>query len=164
MAEILNVSCKKPLGPCFSLLWGCYVVPLDTFSSSFSCISQKEWICNPQKNIVHWNLVVNLSYSFCIIFNSILFEHNLLIYSFHSFAFPRTRTGHRTDIAVSFFCLNLNHIPLQCLKKPNTFLERGSALEIKTVLILVKFPYSPILHYAFSSWIEETMTKTIRCQ
>lgn len=105
MAEILNVSCKKPLGPSFSLLWGCYVVPLDTFSSSFSCISQKEWICNPQKNIVHWNSVVNLSYSFCIFLNSILFEHNLLIYSFHSFPFPRTRTRHRTDIAVSFFVL-----------------------------------------------------------
>ena len=29
----------------------------------------------------------------------------------------------------------------------------------------VKFPHSPmpILHYAFSSWIEKTMTKTIRC-
>ena len=26
---------------------------------------------------------------------------------------------------------------------------------------LVKFPHSPILHYAFSSWIEKTMTKTI---
>ena len=25
---------------------------------------------------------------------------------------------------------------------------------------LIKFPYSPILHYAFSSWIEKTMTKT----
>ena len=23
----------------------------------------------------------------------------------------------------------------------------------------VKFPHSPILHYAFSSWIEKTMTK-----
>ena len=27
--------------------------------------------------------------------------------------------------------------------------------------LLVKFPHSPILHYAFSSWIEKTMTKTI---
>ena len=27
----------------------------------------------------------------------------------------------------------------------------------------VKFPHSPILHYAFSSWIEKTMTKTIHC-
>ena len=26
-----------------------------------------------------------------------------------------------------------------------------------------KFPHSPILHYAFSSWIEKTMTKTIHC-
>ena len=26
-------------------------------------------------------------------------------------------------------------------------------------LIVVKFPHSPILHYAFSSWIEKTMTK-----
>ena len=25
----------------------------------------------------------------------------------------------------------------------------------------VKFPHNPILHYAFSSWIEKTMTKTI---
>ena len=25
----------------------------------------------------------------------------------------------------------------------------------------VKFPHSPILHYAFSSWIEKTMNKTI---
>ena len=25
----------------------------------------------------------------------------------------------------------------------------------------VKFPHSPILHYAFSSWIEKTMTKTM---
>ena len=25
-----------------------------------------------------------------------------------------------------------------------------------------KFPHSPILHYAFSSWIEKTMTKTIQ--
>ena len=29
--------------------------------------------------------------------------------------------------------------------------------------LLVKFPHSPILHYAFSSWIEKTMTKTIDC-
>ena len=28
---------------------------------------------------------------------------------------------------------------------------------------VVKFPHSPILHYAFSSWIEKTMTKTIHC-
>ena len=27
----------------------------------------------------------------------------------------------------------------------------------------VKFPNSPILHCAFSSWIEKTMTKTIHC-
>ena len=27
----------------------------------------------------------------------------------------------------------------------------------------VKFPHSPILHYAISSWIEKTMTKTIHC-
>ena len=30
-------------------------------------------------------------------------------------------------------------------------------------IILVKFPHSPILHYAFSSWIEKTTTKTIHC-
>ena len=29
--------------------------------------------------------------------------------------------------------------------------------------IEVKFPHSPILNYAFSSWIEQTMTKTIYC-
>ena len=28
---------------------------------------------------------------------------------------------------------------------------------------LVTFPHSPILNYAFSSWVEKTMTKTIRC-
>ena len=28
---------------------------------------------------------------------------------------------------------------------------------------MVKFPHRPILHYAFSSWIEKTMTKTIHC-
>ena len=27
--------------------------------------------------------------------------------------------------------------------------------------ITVKFPHSPILNYAFTSWIEKTMTKTI---
>ena len=27
----------------------------------------------------------------------------------------------------------------------------------------VKFPHNPILHYAFSSWIEKIMTKTIDC-
>ena len=27
----------------------------------------------------------------------------------------------------------------------------------------VKFPHGPILHYAFSSWIEKTRTKTIPC-
>ena len=90
-----------------------------------------------------------------------MFEHNLLI-----LLLPIPENTYRTQNGYSskFFRLNLNHIPLKCLKKPNTFLERGSALEIKTVLILVKFPYSPILHYAFSSWIEKTMTKTIRCQ
>ena len=29
--------------------------------------------------------------------------------------------------------------------------------------VSVKFPHSPILHCAFSSWIEKTMTKTIHC-
>ena len=29
------------------------------------------------------------------------------------------------------------------------------------LVVWVKFPHSPILHYAFSSWIEETMPKTI---
>ena len=31
------------------------------------------------------------------------------------------------------------------------------------VVLRVKFPHSPVLHYAFSSWIEKTMTKTIHC-
>ena len=30
--------------------------------------------------------------------------------------------------------------------------------KISFVILLVKFPHSPILHYAFSSWIEKTMT------
>ena len=30
-------------------------------------------------------------------------------------------------------------------------------------MMLVKFRHSPILHYAFSSWIEKAMTKTIHC-
>ena len=34
---------------------------------------------------------------------------------------------------------------------------------IRIEICLVKFPHSPILHYAFSSWIEKTMTKTIHC-
>ena len=34
---------------------------------------------------------------------------------------------------------------------------------IWTPRVLVKFPHSPILHYAFSSWIEKTMTKAIDC-
>ena len=36
--------------------------------------------------------------------------------------------------------------------------SRGGANHIR-----VKFPHNPILHYAFSSWIEKTMTKTIDC-
>ena len=35
--------------------------------------------------------------------------------------------------------------------------------KISFVILLVKFPHSPILHYAFSSWIEKTTTKTIHC-
>ena len=31
------------------------------------------------------------------------------------------------------------------------------------IVFTVKFPHGPILHYAFSSWIEITMTKTIHC-
>ena len=30
------------------------------------------------------------------------------------------------------------------------------------LLFLVKFPHSPKLHYAFSSWIEKTMKKAIQ--
>ena len=32
---------------------------------------------------------------------------------------------------------------------------------VEFIKISVKFPHSPILHYAFSSWIEKTVTKTI---
>ena len=32
-------------------------------------------------------------------------------------------------------------------------------LKVKSVPWLVKFPHSPILHHAFSSWIEKTTTK-----
>ena len=34
---------------------------------------------------------------------------------------------------------------------------------LRTVVVRVKFPHSPILHYPFSSWIEKTVTKTIHC-
>ena len=33
-------------------------------------------------------------------------------------------------------------------------------LKSKVISKFGKFPHSPILHYAFSSWIEKTMTKT----
>ena len=35
--------------------------------------------------------------------------------------------------------------------------------KISLVILMVKFPHSPILHYALSSWIEKTTTKTIHC-
>ena len=34
---------------------------------------------------------------------------------------------------------------------------------VKYIKTKVKFPHNPILHYAFSSWIEKTKTKTIDC-
>ena len=36
-----------------------------------------------------------------------------------------------------FISLNLDHITLQCLKKPYTFLERDSSLEMKSELIFI---------------------------
>ena len=39
--------------------------------------------------------------------------------------------------------------------------ERTGNFTEEPVYNLVKFPHSPILHYAFSSWAEKTMTKTI---
>ena len=47
------------------------------------------------------------------------------------------------------------------MKKINQFLLFYFPLTLSHVR--VKFPHSPILHYAFSSWIEKTMTKTIDC-
>ena len=39
-----------------------------------------------------------------------------------------------------FISLNLDHITLQCLKKPYTFLERDSSLEMKSELIFITIP------------------------
>ena len=42
----------------------------------------------------------------------------------------------------------------------------GEYLRKRSVSVIqyaVKFPHSPILHYAFSSWLEKIMTKTIHC-
>ena len=41
----------------------------------------------------------------------------------------------------------------------NLVLVLGHSIEIRSV----KFPHSPILHYALSSWIEKKITKTIHC-
>ena len=43
------------------------------------------------------------------------------------------------------------------------WLTRNQRIAIYPVNSAVKFPHSPILHYAFSFWIKETMTKTIHC-
>ena len=40
-------------------------------------------------------------------------------------------------------------------------LEWNKCSRVTTSAHLVKFPHSPILHYAFSSWTEKTMTKTM---
>ena len=44
--------------------------------------------------------------------------------------------------------------------------NRQLRLHVATAVaqFLVKSPHSPILHYAFSSWIEKTTTKTIHCR
>ena len=62
----------------------------------------------------------------------------------------------------------LFHYVIFTTKKMSIFRVRSPRLQIARKLplqapLLVKFPHSPILHYAFSSWIEKTMTKTIDC-
>ena len=52
-------------------------------------------------------------------------------------------------------------IPVQLLTKMHQMLSSGGRINKSAAQIWVKFPHSPILHYAFSSWIEKTMTKTI---
>ena len=39
-----------------------------------------------------------------------------------------------------FISLNLDQITLQCLKKPYTFLERDSSLEMKSEFIFITIP------------------------
>ena len=41
--------------------------------------------------------------------------------------------------------------------------ESHIPIELRTYENMLKFPQSPTLHYAFSSWIKKTMTKTIHC-
>ena len=41
--------------------------------------------------------------------------------------------------------------------------QRKKSKEAYLAFYEVKFWHSPILHYAFSSWIEKTMTNTIHC-
>ena len=46
----------------------------------------------------------------------------------------------------------------------NSFCLRSCwSTSLVVLMMLVKFRHSPILHYAFSSWIEKAMTKTIHC-
>ena len=64
---------------------------------------------------------------------------------------------------------------LTAVKKSHTFTETNNNNNVgqnfikfegifKTIIQnTVKFPHSLILHYAFSSWIEKTMTKTVHC-
>ena len=69
---------------------------------------------------------------------------------------------------VLFSYMALNEQPLLARLRPAGGTERIVVIAIdETIRSLqkhsVKFPHSPILHYAFSSWIEKTMTKTIYC-
>ena len=60
-------------------------------------------------------------------------------------------------------CKSIDTAQLDTLSFPITFLELlGVEIDI-TSLNIGKFPQSPILHYAFSSWMEKTMTKTMHC-
>ena len=49
--------------------------------------------------------------------------------------------------------------------EPSSILRHGVSWMIVFLwsAFRVKFPHSTILHYAFSSWIEKTMTKKIHC-
>ena len=49
------------------------------------------------------------------------------------------------------------------LSIPNSMAIQRSKATGSKINIEVKFPHSPILHYAFSLCIEKTKTKTIHC-
>ena len=71
----------------------------------------------------------------------------------------------------SLFLLTWYPIACTCTLLPSPFhwewyhLSRSteSKKSLETGKYLVKFPHSSILNYAFSSWIEKIMTKTIHC-